>query len=306
MSRGGAASQPHSAAAVLFLLSFVSLPAGIRSLGIPSGATRAASRSLKLNMAVQTQPREKTWSNPTGQTLRPLHDRPGNRIWLAERPFVWNTIDVGGRCAIVQLPSGGLWVHSPVALDDDLLAELRELGPVKYVVSPNYEHVKYAAPWIEAFPDAVSYVCPDGKAKFPGIPFDEEIPANPQQAQALFEGAFEVSFLDFEVNPFTGKPFFNECIFCHKETKSLIVTDFWWNWPGVDDYPGLATTVRLWRFGMDQVFLPFYKAFMVKDAPRLRQRMQQILSWDFNTIVPCHGFIIDKDVKQRFQSFYPE
>ena len=29
--------------------------------------------------------------------------------------------------------------------------------------------------WIDAYPGATSYVCPGGKAKFPDIPYDQEI-----------------------------------------------------------------------------------------------------------------------------------
>ena len=46
--------------------------------------------------------------------------------------------------AVLRLSNGSLWVHSPVQLDDTLAAALDELGDVKHIVSPNYEHVKYA------------------------------------------------------------------------------------------------------------------------------------------------------------------
>ena len=46
--------------------------------------------------------------------------------------------------AVLRLSDGSVWVHSPVELDDTLAAALDELGPVKHIVSPNYEHTKYA------------------------------------------------------------------------------------------------------------------------------------------------------------------
>ena len=46
--------------------------------------------------------------------------------------------------AVLRLSDGSLWVHSPVQLDDELAAALAELGEVKHIVSPNYEHTKYA------------------------------------------------------------------------------------------------------------------------------------------------------------------
>lgn len=44
--------------------------------------------------------------------------------------------------AVVKLPDGSLWVHSPVDLDKPLKEALASLGPVGHIVSPNYEHVK--------------------------------------------------------------------------------------------------------------------------------------------------------------------
>ena len=44
--------------------------------------------------------------------------------------------------AVLRLSDGSIWVHSPVNLDDDLAAALAELGEVKHIVTPNYEHTK--------------------------------------------------------------------------------------------------------------------------------------------------------------------
>ena len=97
-------------------------------------------------------------------------------------------IDVGSKAAVVRLSDGSLWIHSPIELDADTKAAVDELGLVKHIVSPNYEHVKFARQWIEAYPDATSYVCPGGKAKFPAIPYDREI-GNEAPAEWLGEVA---------------------------------------------------------------------------------------------------------------------
>ena len=53
---------------------------------------------------------------------------------MAERPFVWNGIDVGGKMAVVRLSDGSLWLHSPVQLDQALREALQELGPVGHAL----------------------------------------------------------------------------------------------------------------------------------------------------------------------------
>lgn len=98
-------------------------------------------------LAICAHAYDKTWSNPTGQVLTPVVD---GVVWAAERPFTWNTIDVGGKMGVVKLEDGALWVHSPVDLDAPTKKAIDALGPVRHVVSPNYEHVKWAAQWKEA------------------------------------------------------------------------------------------------------------------------------------------------------------
>lgn len=78
--------------------------------------------------------RAKTWSNESGEVLRAL---PG--LWVAERPFVWNGIDVGGKMAVVRLSDGSLWLHSPVELDEKLRRALEELGPVRHAPRPCFK-----------------------------------------------------------------------------------------------------------------------------------------------------------------------
>ena len=46
--------------------------------------------------------------------------------------------------AVLRLSDGSIWVHSPVSLDDELAAALAGLGEVKHIVTPNFEHTKYA------------------------------------------------------------------------------------------------------------------------------------------------------------------
>ena len=112
-----------------------------------------------------------------------------------------------------RLADGALWVHSPVALDAALRAALDALGPVRFVVTPNAEHMKWAADWIRAYPDATSYACPNLAAARPDVGFDEVLGAvNAGGAPRAWGGEFDACYVDAERNPFTGKPFFNEVL----------------------------------------------------------------------------------------------
>jgi hypothetical protein len=99
-------------------------------------------KSKDLNPSIYTTA---GWSNRPARVLTPITE---DGVYTADRPFYWNKIDVGCRMTVIELPSSSkdskpdLWVHSPVGLDGPLKDALAKLGTVKYVVSPNYEHLK--------------------------------------------------------------------------------------------------------------------------------------------------------------------
>lgn len=264
---------------------------------------------------------ESIWSNRLGTVLTPV----ASGVYTGDRPFYWNKIDVGGRMCVIQLDDGNLWVHSPVHLDENTRSALKKLGNVKYIVSPNYEHLKYAKQWSNEYPEAFMWGCPGLSEKLPDIKWEGEIPyglTRPREADNL-QNCWDFNVivplhLDMEVNPFTGKSFFNEVVFYHKPSKSLITTDIYWNYPQKDGVPnshlegsnnddGLAPTVdsipfgtRLWKFGMDEIYLPFYKRFMINDKQRYEEVVKVMVDeWKTHTLIPCHGDIIRGEEKIR-------
>ena len=236
----------------------------------------------------------RTWSNPTGSVLTPV---VAGRVWAAERPFVWNGIDVGGKMAVVRLEDGSLWVHSPVELDGALAEAVDALGPVRHVVSPNFEHVKWAAQWKAAYPSATLYGCPGMRAKKPGIPWDAEVGEGPgwggEVAHVAFEGC--------ERNPFTGTPFFNEVVFFHAPTGVVFVTDLFWNYPDARTTAGVPAGTSLWKLGMDKVYLPFYRRAMVHDPTAFRTAIEAVLAWPFDAMLPCHGTFVARGAKSALR-----
>lgn len=252
------------------------------------------------------------WSNRLGTVLTPA-SVPG--VYTADRPFYWNNIDVGCRMTVIQLDGGDLFIHSPVALDKQLQEALDKLGRVKYVVSPNYEHLKFAPQWYKAYPDAFMWGCPGLAERMPEIKWEGEIPAHITGSSGVsLDNCWDFEIiaplhLDMEVNPFTGKPFFNEVIYYHAPSKTLLTTDLYWNYPTSDGVPNshlggseweLAPAVdtipfgsRLWKNGMDKVYLPFFKNFMIKDRSRYDEIVKVILDeWDIETVIPAHGDLL--------------
>lgn len=279
---------------------------------------------LWLFHAVDSLDVSQTWSNRNAQVLTKIF----KNVYVAERPFIWNNIDVGGRSVIIKSSqSDDLMVHSPIECTDSLQKELEKIGKVKWVVSPNYEHLKYAHQWSEKFPDASMCACPGLPARLPDIPWKYEFGAEKQATTAILPTEdFEYLHFDCELNPFTSKPFFNEVVFFHKPTRSLFMADVYWNYPSsqlpnhlaqLEQYKQSPSSTsnefdlslqadqisvpvpfgtRLWKFGMDRVYLPFYRRLMVGGGER-RRRYESLVrtildEWRPAAILPCHGDVV--------------
>ena len=256
--------------------------------------------------SIEASLQPKTWSNRAGLTLTPI--KPSNTkdspsVYAAERPFTWNNIDVGGRMAVFRITKGtnkgGLLVHSPVDLDVDLRKELGQLGEVRVIIAPNFEHLKYSSQWARAYPNAEMWACPGLPERMPEVAWSKEM-------QTETVGDFDLVFFDCEQNPFTGKPFFNEVVCFYRPLKALFCSDVYWNYPGELPSPNYADEMdvkvpnfdvpgntRAWKFAMDRVYLPFYRNFMTLGKRREYVAcVKRVLSFEPEIIVPCHGDVV--------------
>lgn len=278
-TRGGESFRPRSA-----------LRAPWRSLVVLALAFQRAACALRSpRSGPPTRPT--TWSNPLGSTLTQI--RPD--VWLAERPFYprlpgLKSTDVGGKMGVVRLEDGSLWVHSPVEIDDALVAALAALGPVRHIVTPNTEHQKWAADWIRAYPDATSYACPGLRERRPSVGWTRTV-GLPGELHPL-----EACWVSAEHVPVVGSaPFFSEVVFFHRPSRVLFVSDLWWNYPSGPDVPA---GTRRWKWAMDKVYRPFYNRAM-RIQPQFDDEVWATISqWDFEIIAPCHGEPIGADAKR--------
>lgn len=271
---------------------------------------------LLLGAAEGSTPLPRTWSNRLGSVLTPL----ARGVWAAERPFLWNGVDVGGRCVLLRLAGGGLLAHSPVDWTPALLEAVAALGPVTHVLSPNYEHLKYASQSAQAFPKARMLGCPGLSERVPDVAWTE-ITTSAALPDGLAQ-SLECLHLDCEVNPFTGRPFFNEVLLLHRPSRTLLCTDAYWNYPAsaLPNHSGEEGTGEVhqcslvpvqetllpaapvslgtaaWKAGMDRVYLPFYKRAMVGGGARRARYLAAVRTvlddWRPLLIAPCHGDVV--------------
>ena len=95
----------------------------------------------------------------------------GPELWIADGPAVrfLGFFDYPTRMVVARLADGGLWVWSPIELDDGLAGELAALGPVRHLVEPNKLHHLPLAAWAERYPEAQLHPPPGLAPKRPEL-----------------------------------------------------------------------------------------------------------------------------------------
>ena len=140
-------------------------------------------------------------------------------LWSAEDELVWPfaPIRIPIRMTVLRLADGRLVLHSPIAIDAALRAELDALGPVGFVVVPQ-AHGAFAEAAAHAFPAAQLLAAPAaGKARRT-LPFAGELADEPPAAWA---GQIE----SHHVRGFR----LNEVLLYQRATRTLLITDLCFN-----------------------------------------------------------------------------
>ncbi|AJR06418.1 DUF4336 domain-containing protein [Photobacterium gaetbulicola] len=218
----------------------------------------------------------------------------GDGIWVHEDSMKMLGTKLGLRMTVIRLSDGRLWVHSPTAISPALKQQIDELGSVCFLVAANNHHSKWLQDWIEAYPDAEVYVSA-------GIP--RKVPlSNYHILQRGMENEWQD---DLEWQTMPSVPLFNETVFFHHRSKSLIVTDLVQNYPENTTHNGLAGAMTKYVFepiGFKGrcVAPPLKMGFTIKDKPAFYRFIQSVQEWDFDKIIVTHGDIIEDDAQTVF------
>jgi hypothetical protein len=190
------------------------------------------------------------------------------------------------RMTIVRLGNGELFIHSPTALTAELKAAVKELGTPCYLIGPSWLHYWWLPDWKRAFPSARVFV-----------------------AEGVRERARK--HIDFETEPLKGNRWYpwdddlhtlrakgrfrTEVVFFHKESRTLILTDFMENFePRMVDSLFIRSLIRLGGVRDPHGGMP---RDMRLTYPRrtLRKLVERMLSWNPERIIIAHGRWYEKD-----------
>lgn len=178
--------------------------------------------------------------------------------------------------AVIRLANGDLVLHSPCRPSDELAQEIAALGPVAHVIAPNWFHDLYLAGYRKLYPDAVFWGCRRLRKHI-----DREIDGGsaPPWAQELLHYTL------------SGLLTFDESIFFHRATRTLIVADLLLN-ENITPQSPFFTKLGLRIFGVDGTvkLFPVLRLFGSGAARRsVRAAAVQIAQWEPQRLIVAHG-----------------
>ena len=211
-------------------------------------------------------------------------------VWTATRRAKFFGLETGTRMTVVRLSDGGLFVHSPVALDSETRHEVDALGEVRAVVAPSLFHHLFVGEWMEAYPKAYFGACPGLEWKRADLAFTGVLGDQPHELWSR----------DLEQVYFSSRRE-NEVVFYDKRTRTMICADALLNL-AVHDLASTRFVARM--MGNVAPGIGHLERFMIRDRGLARRQADRILAWDIDRIVVAHGGLVERDGHEVMRHAY--
>ncbi len=196
------------------------------------------------------------------------------------------------RMTVVRLANGKLLVHSPIRLDGHLAKAIDDLGEVVCIIAPNRMHHLFFGPCAERYPQARTFGPPGLAEKVPSLRVDE----------VLTDVAPSIWADEIEQLVVQGAPKMSEVVFFHKPTRTLIVSDLFFN---IVHPANFATKVLLTFTGArGKLAKSRVWSMMKEDNTAFEGAVRKVLSWDFDKLVMAHGDVVEKNAGEKARAVW--
>jgi len=221
---------------------------------------------------------------PPLDTLKPVAEN----VWIVDGPTIrfglpGMKMHFPTRMALIRLPDGGIFVHSPTRLTPSLKAEIGNLGTPSYLIGPNRLHYWWLPQWHEHFPEARLYMAPrlreqaGNRIDFEGASLDRE---------NGYPWDEEIATL-----PVTGS-YMTEIAFFHRASRTLLLTDFIENFEPIR-LKSVFTRV-LTKLGGARGQMP-RDMRITYNRKVLRHAVETMIGWNPKAIIIAHGRWYDQN-----------
>ena len=213
-------------------------------------------------------------------------------LWVVDRPQSFYALPVGTRMTVMRLSGDRLLLHSPVALDGDLRAQIDAVGRVCFAVAPNRLHHLYAGNVVRVYPEARLWVAPGLPSKRPDLVFEAVLgDVAPEEWREELDQVF-----------FRGRPYENEVAFFHRASRTLLLCDLAFNFG-----PSAAAPTR-WLMKLirsyGQLGPSKLDPLLIRDRRAARESLEKILAWDFDRVIVSHGDVCETGGHRIFRDGY--
>ena len=140
-------------------------------------------------------------------------------VWIVDGPAIrFYGLPFTTRMTVIRLPGGGLWVHSPIAVDEGLMADIDALGPVQCLIAPNWIHYAYVGAWQARYPEARCWAAPGVRERAASRDVAIRIDAVlGDKVPVEWAGVIEQLVV-------AGSSSHHEAVFFHRATRTLVLT----------------------------------------------------------------------------------
>lgn len=214
-------------------------------------------------------------------------------------------------------------MFSPVALTDAVKAKVTQMGGrVSYIVALDFEHHIFITEWARAYPGAKIIGVeglPEKRAKATDddkigdekfdVVFTKENKRSTRISEE-FDADFDYEYVDGHANL--------ELVFLYKPEKVLIEADLLFNLPAQEQYSKVPEEEKPSNEGfIGRLFgciqstegeAKWLKRFnwyaLGKNRQSFNESMKVIEKWDFVTMIPCHGDVMEGNGKEMFRKIF--
>lgn len=213
-------------------------------------------------------------------------------LWIADMPASKMGFEFGARMTVVRLPDGGLFVHSPIRLTEELRRRLDAQGPVRSIVAPARFHVEHVGEFAAGYPEARVYGVPALEGKLKQHRFGGALGDDPPAGWA---GALEQA-------AFRGSRLYDEVDFFHPPSRTLILTDLCFNIPEESSWSTRFHARMLGVLGRLSASKSF--GLTIRDRGAVRASLERLLGWDFDRVILSHGRNVERGGRAAFEAAF--